>query len=63
MFYIMFLTGMRVGEVGGLMWKDVDFENKCININRSLSCQYEYGEKKVRLLPPKTQNSYRPFHF
>lgn len=58
MFYIMFLTGMRIGEVGGLMWKDIDFENKCLHINRSLSCQYEYGEKILRLTAPKTHNSY-----
>ncbi len=58
MFYIMFLTGMRSGEVGGLMWKDIDFENKCLHIKRSLSCQYEYGEKILRLTTPKTHNSY-----
>ena len=63
MFYIMFLTGMRVGEVGGLMWKDVDFENKGINITRPLSCQYEYGEKILRLMSPKTHNSYRTIPF
>lgn len=63
MFYIMFLTGMRIGEVGGLMWKDVDFENKCLHINRSLSCQYEYGEKILRLTTPKTHNSYRKIPF
>ncbi len=54
MFYIMFLTGMRVGEVGGLKWEDVDFKNKCIHINRSLSIQYEAGVKKMRLTTPKT---------
>lgn len=59
----MFLTGMRIGEVGGLMWSDVDFKNKCININRSLSCQYEYGEKMVRLMNPKTHNSFRKIPF
>lgn len=63
MFYIMFLTGMRIGEVGGLMWSDVDFENKCIHVNRSLSCQYEYGNKVIRLLEPKTHNSYRKIPF
>jgi integrase len=63
MFYIMFLTGMRFGEVGGLMWKDIDFENKCLHINRSLSCQYEYGEKILRLTAPKTHNSYRKIPF
>ena len=63
MFYIMFLTGMRIGEVGGLKWEDVDFKNKCININRSLSCQYESGVKTVRLIAPKTHNSYRKIPF
>ena len=57
MFYLMFLTGMRIGEVGGLMWKDVDFNEKCLRINRTLSCQYEYGKKMLRLLSPKTHNS------
>ena len=63
MFYLMFLTGMRIGEVGGLMWKDVDFNGKCLRINRSLSCQYEYGKKMLRLLAPKTHNSYRKIPF
>jgi integrase len=63
MFYIMFLTGMRIGEVGGLKWSDVDFKNKCININRSLSCNYEAGVKKMLLTTPKTHNSYRKIPF
>ncbi|MDE7309803.1 MAG: site-specific integrase [Lachnospiraceae bacterium] len=63
MFYIMFLTGMRVGEVGGLMWNDVDWKNRCIHIQRSLSCQYENGVKTMRLTTPKTHNSYRKIPF
>ncbi len=65
MFYIMFLTGMRIGEVGGLKWSDVDFKNKCINIKRALSCNYEYGKKIIRFVKPKTYNSVRkiPFMF
>ena len=63
MFYLMFLTGMRIGEVGGLMWKDVDFNEKCLRINRFLSCQYEYGKKMLCLLAPKTHNSYRKIPF
>lgn len=63
MFYIMFLTGMRIGEVGGLKWSDVDFENECIHINQSLSCNYEKGVKKMCLTTPKTHNSYRKIPF
>ncbi|MCY2928592.1 MAG: site-specific integrase [Planctomycetota bacterium] len=32
-----FRTGMRMGELLGLAWEDVDFEGKCINLRRSWS--------------------------
>lgn len=63
MFHIMFLTGMRIGEVGGLKWSDVDFEKKCIHINTSLHCAYNEGEKKLILTDPKTANSFRDIPF
>ena len=49
----MFLTGMRVGEIGGLKWRILDFKNKCIHIKRSLSCQYYHGEKMLKITTPK----------
>lgn len=63
LFYIMFLTGLRVGEIGGLHWSDVDFKNKCININCSLSCNYLDGVKTEQIVTPKTVNSYRKVPF
>lgn len=63
MFYVMLHTGLRVGEVGGLKWADVDFENKCINVRQSLSCNYYKGVKKQCLTTLKTQNSYRKIPF
>lgn len=63
MFFIMFNTGMRIGEVGGLQWDDVDFQNKCINIKRSLAYDYQNGSKKLFLTTPKTTNSYRKIPF
>lgn len=63
MFQVMFLTGMRVGEVGGLRWDNIDFQNKCINITHSLSCNYNSGEKKMLLTTPKTFSSYRKIPF
>ena len=62
-FYIMIYTGMRIGEVGGLKWSDIDYENKCIHINRGLLCYYKKGEKVIKLGPPKTSNSYRTIPF
>ena len=35
-FYVMLWTGMRVGEVTGLQWDDLDFKNNVISVNRTL---------------------------
>ena len=53
MFYFMCLTGVRVGELGGLKWSDIDFEKKVICINRSLSCSYCNGVKREILVSPR----------
>ena len=63
MYYFMLCTGLRIGEVGGLFWSDIDFQNKVIHIERSLSCQYEKGDKKQKLVLPKTPNSIREIPF
>lgn len=63
LFYFMCLTGARVGEVGGIKWKDIDFKNKLIQIERSLSCSYSNGEKRELLVDPKTVNSVRKLPF
>ena len=63
MFYIMFCTGLRIGEVGGLKWKDIDFKNKCFHINQSLFCNYYDGVKVMKLTTLKTANSYRTIPF
>ena len=62
MFYFMCLTGVRVGELGGLKWEDIDFNRKVISIKRSLSCSYFNGEKRELLVSPKTVNSVRVDH-
>lgn len=60
---ILLLTGMRIGEFSGLQWRDVDFENKVININRSMTTAYIDGKKVEELTTPKTANSYRAIPF
>lgn len=60
---ILLLTGMRIGEFSGLQWRDVDFENKVININRSMQTAYIDGRKIEELTTPKTSNSYRAIPF
>ena len=60
---ILLCTGMRIGEFSGLQWRDVDFENKVININRSMQTAYVNGKKIEELTTPKTNNSYRKIPF
>lgn len=50
------LTGFRRGEVAGLQWGDIDFEEKTITVNRSLTTVTGHG---VVLKEPKTENSKR----
>ena len=58
-FYFMCLTGVRVGELGGLKWSNIDFDKKVICINRLLSYSYCDGEKREILVSSKTVNSVR----
>ena len=63
MFSFMLLTGVRVGELGGLKWEDIDFFGRKIYIRRSLSSEYKNGVKKEVLTTPKTTNSVRVIPF
>ena len=55
-FTVMLETGMRVGEVTGLRWEDLDFENGVINVNHTL-VYYQHGNKKCYFAvnTPKTK--------
>lgn len=48
-------TGMRVGEICGLKWSDIDFERGIITVQRTAS----YFGGKVHLADPKTRNAIR----
>ncbi len=61
-FYTLFYTGMRVSELCGLKWKDVNFRKKYISIERQLICQYCKG-KHMYFDTPKTQAGYRKIPF
>lgn len=54
--YIAINTGMRVGEILGLTWSDIDFKDHTVNVNKqwkkNLDGTYGFGELK-------TKNSYR----
>ena len=52
---LLMLTGIRSGECLGLRWSSIDFENKTIFIDKTLS----YAEHKWFLSTPKTARSIR----
>lgn len=50
-------TGLRIGEMIGLRWSDVDFENKILHIRRTMGYRHSAGEWRIG--EPKTKNSIR----
>ena len=54
--------GLRVGEVCGLMWQDIDFEKRILTVRRTVQRVAIYnGIKKscVMIMPPKSESSIR----
>lgn len=57
-FLILAYTGMRVGELVALKWKEIDFKNHTINITKTYYNPTS-NTTKFMLLPPKTKKSKR----
>ena len=60
---ISMLTGMRIGEVCGLKWSDIDIGNRLIYVQRTVQRLYSpydsQGRSKVVVGRPKTRKSLR----
>ena len=52
-------TGMRIGELMGLQWSDVDFEKKVVHVRRSLCYFRKDGKYVFEWHDTKTHNSKR----
>lgn len=55
-------TGMRIGEISGLKWSDIDFENNVIHVERTLiriSQESSNARTTLVLGSPKTDSSRR----
>lgn len=53
---LLYYTGMRIGEVLGLVWQDIDFNRKQLKVSRQVV--YLVGKKDC-LVSPKTETSCR----
>ena len=51
-------TGLRLGELLALTWKDVDFENGTLSVTKT-SCFLKDGDYKIMVDRPKTDSSVR----
>lgn len=61
LFVVALYTGLRPGELFALTDSDIDFEQKTINVNKTLLYQKLDGDegKEFHLGPPKTESSIR----
>ena len=54
---LLYYCGLRIGELKGITWKDIDFENRTVSINKQItqqSCRSRWS-----FSPPKTAKSNR----
>ena len=54
-----FNTGMRIGEILGLTWDNVDFNNNIIHVRHTLAYVYSKTDAHFLLNPPKTKAGVR----
>ena len=62
LFVVMLGTGLRIGELAGLRWEDVDMEEGIISVNHAV-VYYQPRDKKgksvMKVTPPKTESGER----
>lgn len=56
-------TGMRIGEICGLKWSDLNMKRKLISVNKTIyriyNGSHEFKKSEVIVSSPKTKNSFR----
>lgn len=55
-FWLLFTTGLRIGEAAALQWKDIDFESGIISVTKTL---YYKSMNEYTFVDPKTSASIR----
>lgn len=54
---LLYYCGLRIGELKGITWKDIDFENRTVSINKQITQQS--CRSKWTFSPPKIAKSNR----
>lgn len=53
-------TGLRIGEICGLKWADIDLQSRTLTVSRTLIRTYTKGDgSRLALTPPKSKSSIR----
>ena len=56
-FELLLQTGLRIGELIGLIWDNIDFEKRIIKIDRTMEFRYSFGDWVIG--PPKSASGVR----
>lgn len=54
-----YYTGLRIGEVCGLKWQDIDLDKRIIKISRTVQRIYENNSTRILISSPKSKSSAR----
>lgn len=58
--FLALMTGLRIGEICALKWKDIDLKKRVVLVNKTLQRVCYKGQKsKILIDEPKTRNSQR----
>lgn len=56
--YLALYTGLRIGEIAALRWKDVDFDNNLIHVNQTYQrIPLDFRERKTQLIIGSTKST------
>lgn len=59
LFVVALETGMRIGELSGLQWEDIDYRKKLIHVNHSMTYFSKDGKYIFELHPTETNKGMR----
>lgn len=59
LFETLYYCGLRRGELRGLTWKEIDFKNQYLSVNKNIVATQDDEKKPYMVTTPKTKSSIR----